>query len=564
MSDQSLTQNTLENDAKIQEYVEKLYELRKDGVNKILELKQELFIAKKNKMLDAVQKQRVIAEHKDNIALAKNVAKKNKAEEKRLEKEAVMYANKVSKKYNAQVIATQNEEIIKIKDEHKKEVADIKKSGSEGLQKIRSSYIGKPAKVDVTALKEDIAAYKYEIQSALFDAKNHFSTKIGLCKAEKKQAFVDHVQLNRSLRNGKAVFSEDVVLSAKDYAYNFTGSKFLLENGLYLAILIFFIVCIIVAPITGRGNLLSLPNIFTILEQSSTRMFFALGVAGLILLAGTDLSVGRMVALGAVTTGLILHPGMNIVTVFGMGPWDFSAIPMMARLAMALSISVALCVMFSSFAGIFSAKLKIHPFISTLATQLIIYGLLFFGTRGTPVGSIDGEIKDLLGGRWILGVLNGELVTFPKLIIPAALAVVVAWFIWNKTIFGKNMYAVGGNAEAASVSGISVTKVTMGVFIMASVFYGFGAFFEAFRANASAGTGQGYELDAIAACVVGGISFSGGIGKIGGAVVGVIIFTGLTYCLTFLGIDTNLQFVFKGLIIIAAVALDSVKYLKKK
>ncbi len=564
MSDLSLNQNTLESDAKIQEYNQRLLDLRKDGVNKVLELKQELFIAKKNKMLDAVQRQRVIAEHKDNIALAQVVAKKNKAEEKRLEKEAVVYANKVSKVYNATVVADQNEAIAKLKVEYKAEIADIKKSGAEGVQKIRASYVNKPAKVDAKALKEDIDAYKYEVQSALFDAKNHFKGKIGNCKAEKKQAFVDHVQLNRSLRNGKAAISEDIVLNVKDYAYNFTGSKFLLENGLYLAILIFFIVCIVVAPVSGRGNLLSLPNIFTILEQSSTRMFFALGVAGLILLAGTDLSVGRMVALGAVTTGLILHPGVNIVTVFGMGPWDFSGIPMAGRVAMALSISVALCVAFSSFAGAFSAKLKIHPFISTLATQLIIYGLLFFGTSGTPVGSIDSGIKDLLGGRWILGVMNGELVTFPKLIIPAAIAVVVAWFIWNKTIFGKNMYAVGGNAEAASVSGISVTKVTMGVFIMASVFYGFGAFFEAFRANASAGTGQGYELDAIAACVVGGISFSGGIGKIGGAVIGVIIFTGLTYCLTFLGIDTNLQFVFKGLIIIAAVALDSVKYLKKK
>ncbi len=564
MSDQSINQSALESDVKIQEYITKLYELRKDGENRILELKQDLFIAKKNKMFDAVQKQRVISEHKDNIALAKTVAKKNKAEEKRIEKEAVIYANKVSKIYNAQVVADENANIIKLKNDYKKEVAEIKKAGSEGVKKIRASYIGKPAKVDVTALKEDIAAYKYEIQSGLFDAKNHFNTKISLCKAAKKQAFVDHVQLNRNLRNGKAVFAEDIVLSAKDYAYNFTGSKFLLENGLYLAILIFFIVCIIVAPISGRGNLLSLPNIFTILEQSSTRMFYALGVAGLILLAGTDLSVGRMVALGAVTTGLILHPGANIVTVFGMGPWDFSLIPMVWRVTMALSISVTLCVLFSSFAGIFSAKLKIHPFISTLATQLIIYGLLFFGTRGTPVGSIDGEIKDLLGGRWILGVVNGELITFPKLIIPAAVAIIVAWFIWNKTIFGKNMYAVGGNSEAASVSGISVTKVTMGVFIMASIFYGFGSFFEAFRANASAGTGQGYELDAIAACVVGGISFSGGIGKIGGAVIGVIIFTGLTYCLTFLGIDTNLQFVFKGLIIIAAVALDSVKYLKKK
>ena len=99
---------------------------------------------------------------------------------------------------------------------------------------------------------------------------------------------------------------------------------------------------------------------------------------------------------------------------------------------------------------------------------------------------------------------------------------------------------------------------------MAGVLYGLGAFLQAFRSNASAGTGQGWETDAIAACVVGGISFSGGVGKIKGAVIGVIIFTGLTYCLSYLGVDTNLQFVFKGIIIMAACALDSVKNIKRK
>ena len=293
-------------------------------------------------------------------------------------------------------------------------------------------------------------------------------------------------------------------------------------------------------------------------------MFYALGVAGLILLAGTDLSIGRMVALGSVVTGLILHPGVNIVKFFNMGPWDFTGLPMGFRVVMALVLSVTLCSAFAAFSGVFSARLKMHPFISTLATQLIIYGLLFFGTTGTPVGSIDSAVKDAIGGRWELGYIGTEYITFPKLIVPAVIAVIVAWFIWNKTIFGKNMYAVGGNAEAATVSGISVFKITMMVFVMAGIFYGCGAFLEAFRANASAGTGQGYEMDAIAACVVGGISFNGGIGKISGAVMGVIIFTSLTYCLTFLGIDTNLQFVIKGVIIIAAVALDSVKYLKRK
>lgn len=549
---------SLDEDEKLRGYSETLHNLRKDGVNKIADLKQEIFSLKKSKMIDPVEKQRLISEKKDEIEKAKVVAAKNKTEEIRFEKEAVAYANTISKEYIAQVVQAENESITKHKQDFAQEVLKIKSESAEKENKLKSSGM------DSAALKEEIATLKYETKSALFDAKSRLSSAVGRCKDAKNQAFVNHVQKNRSLRNGKNKFSEDFVLNLNDYIYKFKLSKFFLDNGLYLAILVFFIVCIILAPISGSGNLLSLPNIFTILEQSSTRMFYALGVAGLILLAGTDLSVGRMVALGAVVTGLVLHPGQNIVTFFGMGPWDFTAIPMAVRVIMALFSSVFLCVLFSAFAGVFSARLKIHPFISTLATQLIIYGLLFFGTSGTPVGSIDSGIKDVFGGRWVLGVINGELVTFPKLIIPAAIAIVVAWFIWNKTTFGKNMYAVGGNAEAASVSGISVFKVTLGVFIMAGIFYGFGAFFEAFKANASAGTGQGYELDAIAACVVGGISFNGGIGKIGGAVLGVIIFTSLTYCLTFLGIDTNLQFVFKGFIIIAAVALDSIKYLKRK
>jgi methyl-galactoside transport system permease protein len=409
-----------------------------------------------------------------------------------------------------------------------------------------------------------LASHSFELRSKLFDAKSKYQSSVYASRDAKNQAFVDYVQTNRNLRNGKTNFLEEMELNYRSYIYKFKTSKFLLDNGLYLAILVFFIVCIVLAPVLGKGVLFSLPNLLTIFETSSTRMFYALGVAGLILLAGTDLSVGRMVALGSVMTGLILHPGKNIVSFFGMEPWDFTAMPMEARVIMALCISVVLCVLFSSFAGVFTARLKIHPFISTLSTQLIIYGLLFFATSGTSVGSIDGDIKNLLGGRWVLGAVGGQMITFPKLIVPAVIAVIVAWFIWNKTIFGKNMYAVGGNAEAASVSGISVFKVTMGVFIMAAIFYGFGAFFEAFRANASAGNGQGFELDAIAACVVGGISFNGGIGKISGAVIGVIIFTGMTYCLSFLGIDTNLQFVFKGLILITAVALDSVKYLKRK
>ena len=540
----------LDEDVVLQKYTQRLDELRRDGVHKIVEGRQNIAVAKKNRMLDKETRSKLIAEYNSQIEAAKAVAEKNKAEADDLTKRAVAYANIVSDAYIRQVNEKQTELEAKCKTEYKKRIATIQAETKDRISKLSS--------------KEERNIAKYEGKSSLFDAKNQYVSEVSRCKNEKNQAFIDHVMFNRALRDGKAKTSENISMSIRDYIYNFKMSKFMLENGLYIAILIFFIICVIIAPLSGNGQLLSLPNILTILEQSSTRMFYALGVAGLILIAGTDLSVCRMVALGSVTTGLILHPTKNIVTFFGMEPWDFTGLPMGGRLAMALTLSIAFCVLFSCFSGFFSAKFKIHPFISTLSSQLIIYGLLFFGTSGTPVGSIDPGIKDVIGGRWILGAVNGDLITFPKLIIPAVIAIFVAWFIWNKTTFGKNMYAVGGNSEAAAVSGINVFAVTMGIFIMAGIFYGCGAFLEAFRANASAGTGQGFELDAIAACVVGGISFNGGIGKIRGAVLGVIIFTGLTYCLTFLGIDTNLQFVFKGFIIISAVALDSVKYLKRK
>ncbi|AEH40616.1 galactose ABC superfamily ATP binding cassette transporter, membrane protein [Treponema paraluiscuniculi Cuniculi A] len=513
----------LDQDGQLTAYAQKLEQLRERGSHRVALLRGELARIRQDQVLGMPEKRVQVAAHRLKISEAQAVARQCKTEETQLVRKAVARVRGLFRDFDCSVRDAMREQRLLLK-----QVATVQHT------------------------------------SASSDQREHCLAQLRQCKEARHHAYRSLVERSAALRNGKMTFIERVVRALREYSFNFDATQFFLANGLYIAIAVFFIACIVVAPFSGNGNLLTIPNILTILEQSSVRMFYAVGVAGIILLAGTDLSIGRMVAMGSVVTGIILHPGQNIVTFFGLGPWDFTPVPMAVRVVMSLAVSVALCVSFSLFAGFFSARLKIHPFISTLATQLIIYGVLFFGTSGTPVGSIDPYIKDLFGGRWILGTMQGTLVTFPKLIIPATIAVAIAWFIWNKTILGKNMYAVGGNAEAANVSGISVFGVTMSVFAMAAVFYGFGAFFETFKANASAGTGQGYELDAIASCVVGGISFNGGIGKLEGAVVGVIIFTGLTYCLTFLGIDTNLQFVFKGLIIIAAVALDSVKYLKRR
>lgn len=557
----------LKDNPEVINYEKELSALRLEGETKIKLLRDEIDAVKTNKVLDKETKRKTILDLKAQLADAKKVKKENKPAIKATVKEAIALVNSISKeKYN--YVCTKENDIVKgAKAKHKVIVADLKKEHSENVSSINAKYNDLIAnEADSEKVKQLKDEAKYELNSEklayktkLYEEKLTFGKIVQNGKDHKYNVFQDINSERNVIRGGKNSILEKTEARWKNYVYTFTLPKFLLNNSLYLVIVFFFIIAAIVAPLSGKGMLFSLDNFMTIFEQSSTRMFYALGVAGLILLAGTDLSVGRMVALGSVFTSVILHDGVNIVKFFGMDPWNFDGLPMWFRVILALLVSCCLTTLFSAIAGFFSAKFKMHPFVTTLSTQLIIYGALYYGTSGVSTGTMNDEIKDFIGGRISIG--NFE---FPKLIIFAIVAIIVAWFIWNKTKFGKNMYAVGGNAEAASVSGISVFWTTLCVFIMAGIFYGCGSFLEAFKANASAGTGQGFELDAIAACVVGGISFSGGVGKIRGAVIGVIIFTGLTYVLGFLGIDTNLQFVFKGIIIMAAVALDSAKYLKKK
>ena len=137
-----------------------------------------------------------------------------------------------------------------------------------------------------------------------------------------------------------------------------------------------------------------------------------------------------------------------------------------------------------------------------MANMLVIFGLVTYATKGVSFGAIEPTIPNM-----VIPKVNG----FPTIILWAVAAIVIVWFIWNKTTFGKNLYAVGGNPEAAAVSGISVFAVTLGAFIMAGILYGFGSWLECTRmvGSGSAAYGQGWDMDAIAACVVGGVSFTG-------------------------------------------------------
>ena len=156
-------------------------------------------------------------------------------------------------------------------------------------------------------------------------------------------------------------------------------------------------------------------------------------------------------------------------------------------------------------------------------------------------------------------------INFVYVVIIFLLLGVVTWIVWNKTRFGKNMFAVGGNSEAAEVSGVSVTKTIMGVFLYAGLMYGIASFLEGARIQSvGTATGINYELDAIAGCVIGGVSFNGGIGTVPGVVIGSIILQAINYGLYFLGVNAYLQYIIRGAIIIIAVAIDVQKYVAKK
>ena len=531
----------------IDEYVEKIQKkidaLRVDGSDKVNDLKNQIAIAKENKNLSKAQRDKIIENSKKELENAKKVEADNKEEIKKLIAEAEDYLAKHYKKDYYDVVnnsckaakAEENSRYEKVKadlkSEHQKKIASLKDA-------------------------EEIKAEKYVLKNKLFDAQMAHESRIQEIKDRRHEAFMHKYHLIDLLRTSKFTFPQQRAQKLENYRYSFNLSQFLYKNGLYIVIILIFIALCIITPIVKNTQLLTVTNILNILQQASPRMFLALGVAGLILLTGTDLSVGRMVGLGMVTATIIMHNGINTGAVFGH-VFDFSAMAPTAKALLALLMCVIFTTVFSMIAGFFMARFKMHPFISTMANMLIIFGLVTYATKGVSFGAIDFAIPN---------TFIPQIGKFPTIILWAVAAVIIVWFIWNKTTFGKNLYAVGGNPEAAAVSGISVFKVTMGAFILAGILYGFGSWLECNRmvGSGSAAYGQGWDMDASAACVVGGVSFTGGIGKISGVVTGVLIFTSLTYSLTILGIDTNLQFIFEGIIILAAVTLDCLKYVQKK
>ena len=531
----------------IDEYVGKIQSqidaLRWDGSDKVNSLKNQIAVAKEDKNLSKEQQNQIIADCKKELEKAKAVEDANKQKITSLIADAEGYLEKHYKSEYYDIVAKSCEaEKSAENSNYEKLKAEIQAEEKKAISKLSNS--------------DDIKAEKYTYKNKLFDAQMTHESRLQEIKDRKHDAYMHKYHLIDLLRMSKYTFAQKQAQKWENYKYTFNMTQYLYRNGLYIVIILIFIALCIITPVVKNAQLLTVTNILNILQQASPRMFLALGVAGLILLTGTDLSVGRMVGMGMVTATIIMHNGINTGSVFGH-IFDFSSMAPVQKALLALAVCIILTTAFAMVAGFFMAKFKMHPFISTMANMLIIFGLVTYATKGVSFGAIDSAIPNMF---------IPQIGRFPTIILWAVAAIIIVWFIWNKTIFGKNLYAVGGNPEAAAVSGISVFKVTMGAFILAGILYGCGSWLECNRmiGSGSAAYGQGWDMDAIAACVVGGVSFTGGIGKISGVVTGVLIFTSLTYSLTILGIDTNLQFIFEGIIILAAVTLDCLKYVQKK
>lgn len=323
----------------------------------------------------------------------------------------------------------------------------------------------------------------------------------------------------------------------------FSIKNFLLNH----AMVIILLVLVLVVGFT-KANFFSWGNLRNVLSTTSIRFIIALGVSGCLITKGTDLSAGRIVALGACISATLLQKPDYADKFFpNLGN---------VNILTALLASIAACCIFGLLNGVVISFFKVPPFIATLGMQTIVYGICQVYTKNNPLGGFKKEFTNISTNR-IIGL--------PVLFYIALVIGFFMWFLYNKTRHGKYMYAIGGNDQAAEVSGVNVKKTLILIYGLASVLYAVGGFLVASKAaGATVLSGNGYELEAIAACTIGGVSTNGGVGRISGILIGVLVFELLKVSLQFLGVNPSYQFIVQGLVIVIAVAVDLRKYLAKK
>ncbi len=319
--------------------------------------------------------------------------------------------------------------------------------------------------------------------------------------------------------------------------------NFLSNNAI---IILIFILALFVGFVAD--NFWKPANFKNLVVNVSPRFIIACGVSGCLITKGTDLSAGRQVGLSACLAAMMLQSV----------DYAARALPWMPDLPWFVALLVVILIMavFGAINGCVIAFLKVPPFIATLGMQTIVYGLCSVVTGNDPLGGFKSSYSQ---------VALGSLGPIPYLAIFAVAVGAYMLFLYNKTRHGKYMYAIGGNENAAQVAGVNVPATLIRIYVLASVLYAIAGFLVGAKAGgASTATGFGYELEAIAACTIGGVSTNGGVGKVGGILIGVLVFEVLKICLQFLRVDPAYTFIAQGLVIIVAVALDLRKYLAKK
>ncbi|WP_448863096.1 ABC transporter permease [Dorea sp.] len=303
-------------------------------------------------------------------------------------------------------------------------------------------------------------------------------------------------------------------------------------------IVAFLVLCVFLSifPKTS-GSFFTRQNIFNVLRQISTNLFLACGMTMVIILGGIDLSVGSIIALsGCISAGCVARYNLPL------------------PIALLMGLLVGLCV--GMFNGVVISKTTIPAFIVTLATMNIAKGLAYVYTGGSPVRVVTKEWQFL--GAGYIGI-------FPTPVVILIIVLVITAIIMNRTKMGRHMYAVGGNQQAAEFSGIKVEKVKFFVHAFSGLMAGLAGIVLASRMYSGQPTaGDGAEMDAIAAVVVGGTSMAGGSGKIGGTIIGGLIIGVLNNGLNLLNVNSFWQYVVKGVVILLAVFLDYFRNKGKK
>lgn len=319
----------------------------------------------------------------------------------------------------------------------------------------------------------------------------------------------------------------------------------LLRYGIPLFIVLLCIYFAITAP-----NFLTLDNLLNVLRQISINTIVALGMTFVIITAGIDLSVGSIVALSAVICTGVMKKGIIVSGHTLLAPPSVALGVPLGMLA-----GLLLGAFLGMFNGFFITKFNIPPFVVTLAMMTIARGLAFIYTEGFPISELSDSFIYL--GAGYLG-------PFPLPVIIMLILALLMHYILTRTTFGRYVFAIGGNEEAARLSGINISRVKLVVYTLSGFLAALAGIILAARlGSGDPKTGYMYELNAIAAVVLGGTSLSGGKGNIAGTFLGALLIGIIDNGLVLMRVSTFYQYVVKGAIILAAVLLDKVKEVRR-